>query len=147
MLRPLQASAGDAPDEHWLPAFWADFRRRFLALLGYQFRAFSTGLALSVLSSPAQSQRAAELERAVLEEFVSAYDLRRLELYATNMADYHLITDLLPAVARLFLLGRFGNCHLSPVQTVSHGAPLERGDANRGVLTARFLWVFRQLVC
>ena len=59
----------------------------------------------------------------MLEEFVSPYDLRRLELYATNMADYHLITDLLPAVARLFLLGRFGDCHLSPVQTVSGIGP------------------------
>ena len=72
-----------------------------------------------ILCKPLVTCDLTEVERAVLEEFVSPYDLRRLELYATNMADYHLITDLLPAVARLFVLGRFGDCHLSPVQTVS----------------------------
>ena len=59
MLRPLQPSGADPgppPADHWLPAFWTDFRRRFLALLGYQFRVFPTGLALSVLTSPAQKQ-------------------------------------------------------------------------------------------
>ncbi|XP_037086668.1 RNA cytidine acetyltransferase-like [Pollicipes pollicipes] len=118
MLRLLQPEgAAPPPADHWLRAFWTDFRRRFLALLAYQFSVFPTGLALSVLTNRIQADAAAEVERAVLEEFVSPYDLRRLELYATNMADYHLITDLLPAVARLFLLGRFGACHLSPVQT------------------------------
>ena len=61
MLRPLQPSGGDPgglpPADHWLPAFWADFRRRFLALLGYQFRVFPTALSLSVLSNPAQKQQ------------------------------------------------------------------------------------------
>jgi hypothetical protein len=27
----------------WLSAFWADFRRRFVNLLGYEFRKFSPG--------------------------------------------------------------------------------------------------------
>jgi len=37
--------------------------------------------------------------------FVGAHDLKRLDLYARNMADHHLVTDLVPSLARLFFLG------------------------------------------
>jgi len=33
----------------WLSQFWIDFRKRFISLLGYQFRTFSPQLALGVL--------------------------------------------------------------------------------------------------
>ena len=36
----------------------------------------------------------------------NAYDLRRLESYARNMVDHHVICDLLPAMARQFFAGR-----------------------------------------
>ena len=37
-------------DHHaWLQAFWSDFRRRFVSLLGFQFRKMSPALALAVL--------------------------------------------------------------------------------------------------
>lgn len=32
-----------------------------------------------------------------MESVLTTYDMKRLELYARNMVDYHLITDLLPA--------------------------------------------------
>ena len=52
-----------------------------------------------------------------LELQLSGYDLKRLEHYARNMADYHLIVDLLPAVTRLYCLGRMGpETHFSAVQ-------------------------------
>lgn len=35
----------------WLAEFWADFRRRFISLLGLQFRSFSPALALSMLQN------------------------------------------------------------------------------------------------
>ena len=31
---------------------------------------------------------------------LTPYDVKRLELYSNNMADHHLVTDLLPALAR-----------------------------------------------
>lgn len=46
MLRCLQEGA------QWLPQLWADFRRRFLSLLGYQFRVLKPATALSVLRNP-----------------------------------------------------------------------------------------------
>ena len=45
MLRTLETARGDA----WLPKFFADFSKRFLSLLSYQFRTFSPKLALMIL--------------------------------------------------------------------------------------------------
>lgn len=36
-------------NQNWLFQFWNDFRKRFISLLGYQFRKFSPQLALGVL--------------------------------------------------------------------------------------------------
>ena len=38
-----------------------------------------------------------ELSLEKMETLFSPHDLKRLELYSRNMADHHLITDLLPA--------------------------------------------------
>ena len=35
---------------------------------------------------------------------ITPYDLKRLEQYASNMADYHLIMDLVPSLAKLHFL-------------------------------------------
>jgi N-acetyltransferase 10 len=40
----------------WLAEFWTDFRRRFISLLGMQFRSFSPALALSVLQNKVYKQ-------------------------------------------------------------------------------------------
>ena len=39
-----------------------------------------------------------------LERHINLYDLKRLEAYAANISDYHLITDLVPTVSKLFFL-------------------------------------------
>jgi N-acetyltransferase 10 len=44
------------------------------------------------------------LELSVL---FTPYDLKRLESYANNMLDYHVILDLLPTVASLYFENRF----------------------------------------
>lgn len=56
---------------------------------------------------------------AEVEREFTAYDLRRLELYARNLVDHHLVTDLLPALARMHFLKALGDVHLSAVQSVS----------------------------
>ncbi|XP_014674261.1 PREDICTED: N-acetyltransferase 10-like [Priapulus caudatus] len=95
------------------PSF-VDFQRRFLSLLAYQFSKFTPSLALNILPQR-QKNTSQELRRADVERDFGDYDLRRLETYARNMADHHVITDLLPAVARLYFLGRL-DVSLSIVQ-------------------------------
>ena len=50
MIRPLDcADMADAAVAGWLPAFTADFARRFAALLGFEFRDLPATLALGML--------------------------------------------------------------------------------------------------
>lgn len=49
---------------------------------------------------------------------MSPFDLKRLESYANNMLDYHVIMDLLPAVATFYFEKRLGpEIRLSAVQS------------------------------
>lgn len=54
-----------------------------------------------------------------METYFTRYDVKRLELYAQNMVDYHLIVDLLPSISRLYFLNQM-DIQLSIVQSVSH---------------------------
>lgn len=54
-----------------------------------------------------------------METYFTRYDVKRLELYAQNMVDYHLIVDLLPSISRLYFLNQI-DIQLSIVQSVSH---------------------------
>lgn len=58
------------------------------------------------------------LNSTEMEQYVTRYDLKRLELYSQNMVDYHLIMDLVPTLARLHFLHLI-TVHLSAVQAVS----------------------------
>uniref|UniRef100_A0A3B4WQZ0 RNA cytidine acetyltransferase n=1 Tax=Seriola lalandi dorsalis TaxID=1841481 RepID=A0A3B4WQZ0_SERLL len=106
MLKELNTD--EAPEQsQWLSAFWKDFRRRFLSLLSYQFSSFHPSMALSILQNKNSSE---------LGTYFSPYDLKRLELYSRSMVDYHLIMDLIPAVARMFFLKQLGDVSLSAAQ-------------------------------
>ena len=49
---------------------------------------------------------------------LSPFDLKRLESYANNMLDYHVILDLLPTVAAFYFERRLGaELRLSAVQS------------------------------
>lgn len=113
MLRTLDNVS--ASDPAWLGAYSKDFHRRFLSLLSYQFRSFTSVQALSIDESanmgikldPAtisSSQR--PLTKQELDDIFSPFDLKRLDSYANNMLDYHVILDLLPKIAELFFTGR-----------------------------------------
>lgn len=118
----LKALSDDNPDEtgtnQWTVDFWLDFQRRFVNLLAYQFASFKSSLALNILSSnlPIDSTKRKELTREELELHITLYDLKRLEMYAQNLIDYHLIVDLLSPLARLYFLGRLGDTTLSAAQ-------------------------------
>ncbi|KAL9955538.1 hypothetical protein ACROYT_G036875 [Oculina patagonica] len=115
MLRRLANSEEDTND-NWLQAYMADFCRRLLSLLSYQFRSFQPSLALSMLKNKKTTQGEKGLTKGELEGVLTTYDIKRLDLYSRNMVDYHLITDLLPAVSRLFFLQKL-DFDLSAVQS------------------------------
>ncbi|XP_022780081.1 RNA cytidine acetyltransferase-like [Stylophora pistillata] len=116
MLRRLSDQEGNS-DDNWLQAYMADFRRRFLSLLSYQFRNFRPSLALSILNNKSfKGVKDSGLTKSELEAVLTTYDIKRLDLYSRNMVDYHLITDLLPAVSRLYFLQKM-DFDLSAVQS------------------------------
>ncbi|XP_067090614.1 RNA cytidine acetyltransferase [Osmerus mordax] len=116
MLKELNTE--EAPDQgQWLAAFWKDFRRRFLALLSFQFSSFSPSMALNILQNKnAKQDPPYTLSSSELAAQFSPYDLKRLEMYSRNMVDYHLIMDLIPAVARVFFLKQLGDVSFSAAQ-------------------------------
>ncbi|KIY03618.1 uncharacterized protein Z520_00309 [Fonsecaea multimorphosa CBS 102226] len=130
MLRPLSTST--TTDNSWLAAYAQDFHKRFLTLLSFQFRTFPSiqGLSISESASRATKSIASEdyssslnvkpLTKADLDALFSPFDLARLESYANNLLDYHVILDLLPALAYLYFTGRLKlppcNVSLSGVQ-------------------------------
>lgn len=109
MLRTLSTGTNDSA---WLGAFARDFHRRFLSLLSFQFRAFPSVLALSINES---ANRGAELDtdspirpltKTDLDERFSPFDLKRLDSYANNMLDYHVILDMIPSISTLYFTGK-----------------------------------------
>jgi len=59
-----------------------------------------------------------ELSKAELDLFLTAHDLNRLEKYAHNMVDYHMVMDLMPTLARLYFTRRL-NVTLNELKSVS----------------------------
>jgi len=103
-------------NSEWLPAFYTDFRRRLVNLLGFELKSLAPSLGLSLLHNKTLQTPSTTLTSEQLSVLLTAYDIKRLELYSNNMADHHLVTDLLPCLARLVLTQQLGDLHLSPVQ-------------------------------
>ncbi|KAG9220365.1 hypothetical protein CCMSSC00406_0006630 [Pleurotus cornucopiae] len=122
MVRGLNSSTEG--ELEWLTEFTKDFRRRFLSLLSFKFREFASVTALSVLEAAntglkkADDSQTKELTSTELSFLLSPFDLKRLESYANNMLDYHVILDLLPTVASLYFEKRLGSeVKLSAIQS------------------------------
>lgn len=52
------------------------------------------------------------MDKNALQYFVSLPDLNRLKSYTKNQVDYHLILDLIPAIAKLYFSNNLGR-HLN----------------------------------
>jgi len=124
MLKILACDEG-RPNDTWLRDFFTDFRKRFISLLSYQFRIFKPSLALNILKNKIFSPRSENVEESnksssmtkdQLLQQLTTYDIQRLELYASNMCDYHLIMDLLPTLAKLTFTDAL-DMHVSLVQS------------------------------
>ncbi|KAI8940254.1 killer toxin resistant protein [Plenodomus lindquistii] len=121
MLRSLETTTSDGS---WVAAFAKDFQKRFLSLLSYQFRSFPSITSLSIeQSASAGSKLDAELApkpitKTELDALFTPFDLKRLDSYANNMLDYHVILDMLPPIAHLYFTGRLKKqVSLSGIQT------------------------------
>merc|ERR1712005_97531 len=53
-----------------------------------------------------QSSQATISANELSNTFLSPYDTKRLELYARNMVDHHMILDIVPTLARLLFSNR-----------------------------------------
>ncbi|KAE9416274.1 hypothetical protein Angca_005217 [Angiostrongylus cantonensis] len=99
----------------WLAAYFIEFRTRLLSLLSFEFRKLPINVGLSLLqvrnkqvNEALQKERKASacfitaINREQLSMFLSNVDLKRLSEFARNLVDHSMITDLLPAVSRLY---------------------------------------------
>ena len=114
MLQPLSTSSNT--DNSWLGAYASDFHKRFLSLLSYQFRTFPSVQGLSISESasrPTASLATKSLTKPELDALFSPFDLKRLDSYANNMLDYHVILDLLPLIANLYFTNRLKTAGVS----------------------------------
>ncbi|KAM0799164.1 putative nucleolar ATPase Kre33 [Usnea florida] len=111
MIRTLTNSSGNI-DNAWLGAYARDFHKRFLSLLSFQFRTFPSVLALSIIESANAgakldtSYTIYPLTKADLDDSFSPFDLKRLDSYANNMLDYHVILDMIPPIAQFHFTNR-----------------------------------------
>lgn len=159
MLRTLETGENDPA---WLGAYAKDFHRRFLSLLSYQFRAFGSVQALALDESAHMGinllevgEKARPLDKQTLDEMFTPFDLKRLDSYANNMLDYHVILDLLPSIAQLFFTGRMKNengVRLSGVQQALLCAiglqrkVLEDVEKELGLQTSQLLAMFVKVI-
>lgn len=116
MLRALSSTVAQA--EGWLTAFATDFRHRFMNLLSYEsFKKFRSETALSVIDGASRKGEDGKLLTSdELSSLISPFDMKRLESYADSMVDYHLVLDLVPALALLFFGKRLPDLGLSAAQ-------------------------------
>ncbi|KAK2747523.1 hypothetical protein FQN57_002015 [Myotisia sp. PD_48] len=120
MLRTLSTGSNDVS---WLGAYVGDFHKRFQTLLSYQFRDFPSVLSLSIsesanaVSKIDPSTNPPALTKAVIDAAFSPFDLKRLDSYANNLLDYHVILDMVPIIASLYFSRRLTpGVNLSGVQ-------------------------------
>ncbi|XP_048401792.1 RNA cytidine acetyltransferase isoform X2 [Stegostoma tigrinum] len=120
MLKTLNAEEDvESTQQNWLFAFWTDFRRRFLSLLSYQFSGFPPSVAQNILQNKnIKEESKPSLCKSELEAKFTPYDLKRLEMYSRNMADYHLIMDLIPSISQLYYLNQLGGISLTAAQSL-----------------------------
>ncbi|KAI9931599.1 N-acetyltransferase 10 [Aspergillus wentii] len=120
MLRTLATGSNEVG---WLGAFARDFHKRFNSLLSYQFREFPSVLSLSICESANAGAKSdasfspAILKKRDLDAAFSPFDLKRIDSYANNLLDYHVILDMVPTIAEYYFAGRLGGkVNLSGVQ-------------------------------
>ncbi|KAF2284264.1 hypothetical protein GH714_020135 [Hevea brasiliensis] len=117
VLKPLNSDDIEVSgSDNWgfFGPFYQDFRLRFARLLESSFRTMEYKLAMSVLD-PKINYVDTDVETALstpqgflrsLRFDLSPYDMERLRVYTENLADFHLILDIVQILARLYFQGK-----------------------------------------
>ncbi|SPO38318.1 related to KRE33 - essential protein, required for biogenesis of the small ribosomal subunit [Pseudozyma flocculosa] len=110
------SSGATSSGSAWLGALAKDFRRRFISLLSYRFREFTSVTALTILEAATQGAKldaeagqaasAPALGAAELGMLLTPFDMKRLDSYGSNMVELSVILDLVPTLAALYFNGR-----------------------------------------
>ncbi|KAJ6737099.1 RNA CYTIDINE ACETYLTRANSFERASE 2 [Salix viminalis] len=118
VLRPLNSNNSEANgSDEWgfFGPFYLDFKRRFARLLeGDSFCSMEYKLAMSVLDPKINyTDMRQEHSSSASDGFwrsptddLSPHDLERLKVYTENLADFHMILDIVPILARLYFQGK-----------------------------------------
>lgn len=108
-------------EDRWLKEFSKDFHKRFLLLLSYEFKKFPSLQLLGIIEAieaGEEQEKAKRISKEELDKILSPYDLKRLESYANNLLDYHVIVDMMPLLAHLYFTKKTANdVSLSSVQS------------------------------
>ncbi|KOM30646.1 hypothetical protein LR48_Vigan01g020000 [Vigna angularis] len=116
ILRPLNNDEIEADGSNplgFFSPFYQDFRQRFTKLLASTFRGMEYKLALSIIDPKINfkdqdpKEIASEKYLQSIGEHLSPHDMKRLEAYVDNLADFHLILDLVPTLTRLYFQQKF----------------------------------------
>lgn len=107
-----------AEEISWLYQYFTDFRRRFLSLLGYQFRVFLPSMCLNLMKQEVYQEIVTKISKEDADRSFNSYDIKRLEMYSMNLVDYHLVIDMVPQIAKLYFTNQLGDeFNLSLVQS------------------------------
>ncbi|KAG5000198.1 hypothetical protein JHK87_021270 [Glycine soja] len=111
ILKPLNNDEIEADGSNQLgffSPFYQDFRQRFAKLLASTFRVMEYKLALSIIDPKInfknQDPTEATSDKCLqsVKDYLSPHDMKRLEAYVDNLADFHLILDLVPTLTHLY---------------------------------------------
>ncbi|KAF8018616.1 hypothetical protein BT93_H3497 [Corymbia citriodora subsp. variegata] len=108
VLKPLKNDDIDVTGSgQWgfFSPFYRDFKQRFARLLSYGFRNMEYKLAMSILDPKINfddeeiNPSTSEGFSGSLNQILSPHDMKRLEAYTNNLADYHMILDTVPILS------------------------------------------------
>ncbi|XP_027365798.1 RNA cytidine acetyltransferase 1 isoform X1 [Abrus precatorius] len=111
ILKPLNNDEIEADGSNQLGffgPFYQDFRQRFTRLLASTFRSVEYKLALSIIdpkiifTEQEPTRTTSDKYLRSVGEYLSPHDMKRLEAYVDNLADFHLILDLVPTLSHLY---------------------------------------------
>ncbi|XP_071914190.1 RNA cytidine acetyltransferase 1-like [Coffea arabica] len=113
VLKPLNnddIEASESDEWGFFGPFYQDYRRRFAELLGFGFHSMEYKLAMSILDPKINFTEVDPVLHSSNEflkstgEIVTPDDMKRLEAYTNNLADFRMILDIVPKLARLYFL-------------------------------------------
>ncbi|CDP12880.1 unnamed protein product [Coffea canephora] len=113
VLKPLNnddIEASESDEWGFFGPFYQDYRRRFTELLGFGFHSMEYKLAMSILDPKINFTEVDPVLHSSNEflkstgEIVTPDDMKRLEAYTNNLADFRMILDIVPKLARLYFL-------------------------------------------